>query len=315
MAQESSGFLALALVPGGTFSGYLQFGTSRYPMSGRFHLDGSAEVTVKRGKQNSVTVTLQLDLSGATQQITGTVTDNENWLAALTANRAMFDGRTLVAPQAGQYTLVLPGTTNPSCGDGYAIASISRAGVARLAGVLADGTRISEAALISTNGDWPVYVPLYSGLGSIISWLSVSNAPDQDLGGTLNWVRPAFPKAKYYKDGFSFQTTAIGSRYQKPGVGTNVLGLASAQLTLSDGNLVSNLVNQLVLGTGNQVNSQNVALKLTPANGYFQGGIVPPGATRATAFSGVVLQNQQVGRGFFLGTNQSGTVFLGPVRD
>jgi hypothetical protein len=39
--------------------------------------------------------------------------------------------------------------------------------------------------------------------------------------------------------------------------------------------------------------------------------VLNPATGRKFGFNGVILQNQGVGLGYFLGTNQSGSVFLG----
>jgi hypothetical protein len=50
----------------------------------------------------------------------------------------------------------------------------------------------------------------------------------------------------------------------------------------------------------------------TPATGLFTGSLPNPDApSRTIPFNGVVLQNQTNGWGYFLGTNQSGQVYLG----
>ena len=314
VAATNSGLLAMTVVPGGTFSGYLQIGASRYPMSGRFHLDGSALATVIRPGLNPLAVTLQLDFGGGEHTVTGTVS-SAAWTAQLDGDQAVFNGNTRKAPQAGRYTMSFLGGSNPAAepsGDGYGIVTITPAGWVILAGTLADGTKISQSVPVSTNGFWPAYVSLYGGQGSLIGWIALSNAPPENLSGEIGWIKPPL-KTKYYPAGFAFLTTVTGSRYGEPEAGTNVLNLANARLTLSDGNLSSSTTNQLAFDPNNRVinvSGPNLTLAIAPATGFFRGSVTPPGGTPAV-FSGVLLQDQQIGRGFFLGTNQSGSVFLG----
>jgi hypothetical protein len=44
----------------------------------------------------------------------------------------------------------------------------------------------------------------------------------------------------------------------------------------------------------------------------FSGRVKEPGTTHINTFKGAFLQDQASGYGFFLGTNQSGSVFLSP---
>ena len=51
---------------------------------------------------------------------------------------------------------------------------------------------------------------------------------------------------------------------------------------------------------------------LNPAKGLFTGSFVSPVTGKSVAMTGAVLQKQSMGCGFFLGTNQSGTVYFAP---
>ena len=53
-----------------------------------------------------------------------------------------------------------------------------------------------------------------------------------------------------------------------------------------------------------------LVLKLTKPSGLVTGSVKLPGAKRATPIRGVVLQKSNQGRGFFIGTTQSGQVIL-----
>ena len=55
-----------------------------------------------------------------------------------------------------------------------------------------------------------------------------------------------------------------------------------------------------------------LTLTFTASTGAFSGTFINPVTSVKTAFSGVVLQNAQMGEGFFLGTSDSGTVELTP---
>jgi hypothetical protein len=45
----------------------------------------------------------------------------------------------------------------------------------------------------------------------------------------------------------------------------------------------------------------------------FHGSVINPETGKPITVNGIVLQNQNFGAGFFLGTNQSGSVLLSPA--
>jgi hypothetical protein len=65
--------------------------------------------------------------------------------------------------------------------------------------------------------------------------------------------------------------------------------------------------NRVINGSAN-----SLTLSITLTNGVFSGSVKVPGTTRTNTFKGALLQNQNSGTGYFLGTNQSGWVYFGP---
>ncbi len=57
-------------------------------------------------------------------------------------------------------------------------------------------------------------------------------------------------------------------------------------------------------------NTNKLALTLTSSSGLLGGSFVHPDTLKKSTLKGVVLQKQQIGGGYFLGTNQSGTLSL-----
>lgn len=312
IAQRVAGSFSLTTTATGKFTGQLKTGATRASFHSQFDGSGSAQVSVTAGSLGSVMVTLHLDLVHGTDRITGTVS-GQGWVAELAGDRAVFDGRTAIAPQAGKYTLVLPGNYNSASepgGDSYGTVSVSGAGKVLLTGLLADGTKVSQSAAVSKYGQWPVYIPLYGNQGSIISWLAFSNTSAGDLGGDVAWVKP-LSSAKYYPAGFAYETTATGSLYNAPQAGLPALSLANAALVLSGGSPQENITKQLAL-TQNQVSipSDKLRLTFTPSTGLFRGSVTDPLGQKPLQFTGVVLQKQALGAGYFLGAAQSGRVLL-----
>ena len=108
--------------------------------------------------------------------------------AAMRLHYLSGDRAGLGASYAGNYTLVAPGfddsTTLPA-GDSFGSLKVDVAGRVKFAGTLADGTKVSQTASLSKGGYWPLYVPLYSGNGSLMSWLAFASTTNSDLSGRL----------------------------------------------------------------------------------------------------------------------------------
>jgi len=312
---DQSGAITLTTAAKRKFSAKLQLAGASYPLTGSFDSNGAWAKSIARKGTNAINV--QLLLSG-TDFLSGTVS-NADWLAYITAERAVYDGKKSISPQKGQYTLLIVGTngtTNLPAGYGYATLTVSPAGKTTFAGSLAEGTKVSQSSIVSGTGQWPLYISLYSAKGSVLSLVAFTNA--QTLGGDLFWFKPALPKTKYYPAAFSWETPAYGARYSAPGKGTNVLGLTNPLLTLAldGGNLGQKVTGTFTLNAKSQAKDatgKKGSLTFTPATGLFKGGVTNTVAPhKAITFNGVVLQNQTNGYGYFLGTNQSGEVFLEP---
>ena len=325
IAPASSGLLTLSITAQSKYTAKLQLGGATYSLSGVFNEYNIATNLVKNGKKYLVALQLQVNANDP-DLITGSVinlaevgTGEQTWTADITADRAIFNTRTNPTPQAGNYTVVIPGTNASSTlpeGDGCGTLSVSRAGTILFTWSLADGTKLSPlSSQISKHGQWPLYVPLYGNQGVLVSWITFTNA--QTLGGDLTWIKPP-SDAHYYPLGFSRTAVAFGSRYYLPGKATNVLGQTSTPLTLTleGGNLGQVLTKQFTLNAKNgavDANGKKVNLAFTPATGLFNGSLPDPDVPGKTIpFIGVVLQSQTNGYGYFLGTNQSGESSLEP---
>ena len=315
VSPDSAGFFVLGCSAKGAFSGYLQIGLTRYPIANRFDGTGAGKASnvVPRRNPSSVSVDLVLDPSD-NDKLLGTVTlvtTNGVVTAQLAGDRAYFNGRTLVPSQAGQYTMVFPGNTDSPDqpgGDGYAVLSISSKGVIRMGGLLADGAKIAQAAYLSKDGFWPFFVPLYRGGGTLLGWLTLTNSGDGDPNGSPVWFKPPLAKERFYNDGFVVVTNVLSSHYAVPARGSRVLNFTNADIILSGAALSAPLTNHVTLNPNSRVTSTNkAALSFNLSNGAFAGRAIDD-ANKVYTFSGVVLTNLNEGRGFFLGTNTSGSI-------
>ncbi|SPE51083.1 putative Lysyl endopeptidase [Verrucomicrobia bacterium] len=315
--QQSSGIFTLTTTATGRFSGRLELGNASYSITGQFNSDGSAQPLIKRRNLNALTVQLQLDPQDP-DEISGTVSDG-TFTAQLSGERAVYDGRTSIAPEAGQFTMVIPGAIanggDPSVtpgGDGYATVTVNKAGMIVASGMLADGTHFAQSATVSKSANWPFYVALYGGQGSALSGITFSDATD--FTGALSWIKPAITRTKYYPNGFTAATTITGAGYTRPQRGTPVLNLSSGTVSLSGNDPSVSIQDSIAIDSNNRVTFQSdkrSSLTFSTGNGMFSGHVLNPGTSTMIPFSGVVLQNQNTGMGFFLGTDQSGEVVIG----
>src|SRR3954470_1512754 len=140
-------------------------------------------------------------------------------MAELAGDRAVFNTKTNPCSYVSKYTFVLPGTpgaTLTPAGDSYGTVSIGSNGVATLKGYLADKTSIARTVPVSKNGAWPLFVPLSSRKGVLISWIYLTDRPTDDFNGAGIWLTPPKPTATYYPAGFTYAQTLAGSRYTPP---------------------------------------------------------------------------------------------------
>src|SRR5262249_11700444 len=156
--------------------------------------------------------------------------------------------------------------------------------------ILADGQQISQAVSISKNGQWPLYLSLYGGQGSLLSWITLTNGPSDQLSGLTSWIRPSFPGSQYYPAGFTNEVMVIGSSYTAPT--TNLaLNFTAGQVCFTGADLTEPLTNNVVLNSYDQVinNSTNpMSLTLIPSAGMFSGLFQAPGSGLTEWFAGVL---------------------------
>lgn len=326
-----SGLATFATTALNTFSGKVTLGAASYPVSGTFNGEGVAELTIVRKKQTPLSLWLQLEATNLIDQITGVITDGSianglatggTFAAAITSDRLVWDKKTKPAPQRGSYTIVLgaPDAVPAGApeGDGFGVVTVADTGAVKLKGTLADGTKVSQSAWLSKDGEWPLFVALYKaksgGLLGELRFQDIMNTSDFD--GVVNW-QPAAPAG-------ALALAAVGSRYAKPAAFERMLALqnvaGNALFTAEDGGMAAPLEKKVTVNSANAVNvpvsgADKLALKLTTATGLFNGGfLLADGKTKAS-FGGAILQKQNVGAGHFLAKLNRGAVALEPNPD
>jgi hypothetical protein len=307
VAHQSSGFFNVTVTSSGSYTAKIMLAGKSASLTGQFSAGGMASNNIIAKGAAPVPVQLQLDLGGG--GITGLLTGS-NWTAELSAPRAV----TSAGDQAGHYTLLIPGAEDgvghPG-GDSYSTATIAATGGITFAGAMADGTTISGKANLLANGQCAFYVSLYSGNGSALGWLTFSNG---DVTGGVDWFKLAAAGGKFYPAGFTNEADVMGSAY-KFSNSVPVLNVSTGEVWLANGNVSPAFTNQVALSAASKVtnlSSNKLTLTITTTSGLFKGSVVNPANGKTITINGVVLQNQNFGGGFFLGTNQTGRVFFGP---
>jgi hypothetical protein len=181
-----------------------------------------------------------------------------------------------------------------------------------LNGNAGDGQLLSQTVPVSQNGEWPLYVPLYAGKGSILSWLTFTNQGGEPLHGPVSWIKLPQP-TPYYPAGFDQELVAASSRFVPvtPGTTNKVSNLKLIRVIASEGNLTVPVTNYVELTWANTIwntNGANFLLTLNNYNGLISGFFKVPGTAITRSYYGILLQNRDAGWGYFLGTNQSGQV-------
>jgi len=255
------------------------------------------------------TLYLLVDLHGA-DRITGDISDGNNWTASLQANRVVF-GKTHFTSLAGSYTMVIQ-ATDATMGNGIGTVAVSAFGAVKWSLTLADGTKLSDSTTLSKSGSWPLYAGPYKSGGVAIGWMKFGATPSDGFDGACVWTKPANVSA-IYRQGLAKSVNVTGSFYKAP---PSYHPFGSSTVIFDGAGLSSPITNTVTWGFDNKVTSQGgPALKLTlnAATGLFQGTVAVGSGKGATVpFQGVLFEKSNIGLGFFLGSDQSGTVSFAP---
>ena len=317
--HDSSGSFRFVLTKTGKYTGTMVQGGKRRAFRGQFGLDGTATNAVKRAGTNDLLVSLSLESDLGAERVEGTVTDPvAGWEAELEGDLAPVFSGTNASPYRGRYTFIVTSEDDVPFGHGFGTVMVDPKGNARLSGTLADGSRVAQSVPLSEEGLCPLYAALYRGKGSILSWVGFSTnpAPAASLYGELSWIKPSLP-GKYYPDGFTNEMDIVGSIYLPPKTNA-VLELDMGSVTFEGGNLTTPFTNTVMLAPKNQfinlTTNQPLVLKLSPPAGLLNGTVKlkDNDVDKKLSFKGAVLQRQNMAAGFFLSTNQSGSVLLEP---
>ncbi len=311
----SSGAFSLYTTAKGQFSGRLQSASGKYAFSGVLDANGAGRAHVTRGMLGALDLRFQIEPT-TQDTLGGTVTDGD-WTADLYADRVVFDGKTAFAPQQGKYTFIISGDPSSGAepgGNSFGTIKIDRAGRIRAIGSLADGTKFAQIAPVSAAGQWPFFLSLYGGKGCAVGWLTVESTDTQDVSGEVNWSKPPLFNTKLYPGGFVVQRQLSGSAYSAPPKGVSILNLPNGQVLFEGADLQQSFSEPIALDANNRVTdlgADKLRLIFRPLDGTFSGRVTDPLTGSTKSCSGVALQKQNAGGGYFVGGAQTGRMTVG----
>lgn len=311
ISNAGAGSVTLSVTLTGSFSGKIVLGGKTFKIKGSFDQNGDAALDLELVP--AVRVTLHLD--PAMHEITGTLTGGVT--ASLTAFAAPF-GKKSPAPGGvvGTFTTLLSPTelvTTKPKGKGFGTVKITTAGSVKLAGTLADGTKISQGTTLVSETRWPLYVPLYKSAGFVGGLVDYRPTPGlSDFEALLDWSKPDTATA-LYPAAFTTELSLSAALYSPPAKGQRVLDLPDAPLNCDfiAGAAFSRTV---TLDSKNVVvvpepNPEKLTIKLGVKAGTLTGSLLLDGKTRK--FSGILQREQNIGAGFFFSDTESLPIFLG----
>jgi hypothetical protein len=311
-SDAATGGFTLNLNRSKVFSGVLQQHGYRFPFTGKLSDSGTTVAVRKPAMFGQPASTLNLNLrpikSGDYDTIRGTVQDS-TWQSSLMSRhiRPAYLG---AASQRGRHTLALPtasGVSGPN-GSGFGNITVANNGTLTLMGVLGDSTSVSQSSALTKNGEWPVYIPLYKGAGSVSGWLNVSNTTAGSCTGVLQWNKTT-SYGKIFANPFQAKIPVAGS----PLSTTQDLGasLKNAAVVLHGAGLGTQITTTTsVSGQTVTFDGSNGSATFTPSNGRFSGKHYNPVTKSSEPIKGVILQQQQMASGYFLTTTNSGLLLM-----
>ena len=320
---------------GGAITATLRMNGRTAVLRGVFDTNGHLTTDLKQRDGSRIVADLQLMRAGAVvgrELIQGTVTWNGATVLA-ELPRAPYHARLNPVPETvgGAHTMILPalpgwGDTEPG-GDGWATVNISTSGQIKILGILGDGTRFAESALLSGEAEpsFSLFAQLYRSVpvrGHFGGKMTLRDLPESDFDGVMQWRKLAHTRETRYASGFDIEVWALGSRYLAPARGERVL----TQLADQEHNAELSLIGPTAPEAGiidrvmswqasNQLihyGPEKLSAKAITKSGSLVGSFLDPATRTRIAFTGVAFQKQGLAAGVFLNGPSSGAVRIQP---
>jgi T5SS/PEP-CTERM-associated repeat protein len=319
-SNEGAGLFSIKVNARGGFSVRGVLGGTGFSFHGAFDERRTFTKTISRKDQPPLVIELEANTDTGELLVTGEISSGGISIPVSAELGTSFN-RGNPAPQAGRYTMVMEpdaNSTDSPQADGVGTVRVDTSGKLRFAGVLADGTPVSQGAVLSADGEWPLYLTLYKKKGSISGEIVFRDVPESDFDGSLAWSKPPRLRDEFYPDGFFTTLSATGSTYVAPGVGITALDFASGgNAMLSGGDLGAPFTKAVTLAPPAQFTvidpgAELLSLSANSVTGTLGGKFKHPVSARVTPLRGVLFQKQNFGAGFFLGIGHAGSLEINP---
>ena len=152
-----------------------------------------------------------------------------------------------------------------------------------------------------------------AGAGALFGWLDFGSSPNE-VYGVLYWIKPGSAGGTRYPQGFTNALFTTGSRYVAPPSGTPALTLTMGEVILNGGNLIAPITDAVTLAGDNKISGDHQLADdhISGTERFIHGKLCrSPLRPRSALVKGVILRGQNIGGGQFLGTDQTGRVFIG----
>ena len=262
MSNSTTGLCTAKLTTTGALTGSIKIDGLTLPIvatcdnTGVARFGATRETTMKllRPGKPWLVLAFTADISGATNRITGTLTELKlSTIVAqsdIKADRHHFNGTTSIVPAAyvKSYTARLKARASQGVGftthdypqgDGYLTFKVLANGSVSMSGKLADDTAVTMSGNLSQAKHWPIYQALYANKGSIAAdaVLDDTQADTDATAMNMLWFRP-FQVAQWYPYGWDegIYIDMLASKYT-PSPATVFPGLAAINPTTGNTNL------------------------------------------------------------------------------
>jgi Domain of unknown function (DUF5122) beta-propeller len=186
----------------------------KYKFAGQFDESGNLLLNIPRKNLSPLTLTLDMDMSGAPNDftfdsMTNSISDGVN-IAQISAWNNRWSSTNLASAYAGQYNVGLVtdagalGTTlgagsyaRPQVSQGYGYFSMKIAattGQARIAGTLSDGSKFTTTTTLwgdTPATTLPIWIPLYKSGGALQGEAYITAGGENPVTADLYWSKPS----------------------------------------------------------------------------------------------------------------------------
>jgi hypothetical protein len=325
---DLGGRVDLTVTPTGSYTGTLRSGTLTQSFRGTLLTPpghGSHPlVKLVIARRNNLPLEVTLDLDGADDSLSGTVSElGASAGAAVAGWRNPWTASNLPAQQglhAAVFELNPAGTPAEPQGHGYCTVTVNPSGGTTVKGMTADGASILSSGFMGPAGEVILSQLLYANKGSILGDLTVAIDAARTVTGSLSWQRTLASRSVRDYPPFGPLTVEVsGGKYE---VSAPILGLMetnantnNAYLVFSGGGVESSTTNPDVSVWISNTNAVTLpphgssnpgkisSLKLNVATGAFSGRLTltdAPHAPRLVDFKGQLVPTKGKGYGYFL---------------